>query len=110
MSIGGLYTVRGFEYMEYFGEIGAYTHNDLTYRHTTSLFSKNINISPYIGFDMGVIEYDKNIWKYMVGSGFGLNLNYRDASLSFDFGVPIFAFDPIAEKNYTSSFSLQYQF
>jgi len=110
ISIGGLYTVRGFEYMEYFGEIGAYTHNDLTYRHTTSLFSKNINISPYIGFDMGVIEYDKNIWKYMVGSGFGLNLNYRDASLSFDFGVPIFAFDPIAEKNYTSSFSLQYQF
>ena len=110
ISIGGLYTVRGFSYMGYYGEIGAYSHNDLTYTHTMKLFGKGMQLSPYLGFDMGVVEYDKDIYKYMVGSGFGIKINYLKASLSFDFGAPLFAYEPIAEENYTSSFSLSYQF
>ena len=110
ISIGGLYTVRGFEHMGYFGEIGAYSHNDLTYTHSMQLFGEGMQLSPYIGFDMGVIEYDKDIYKYMVGSGVGLKLNHNSLSLSFDFGVPLYAYEPIAEENYTSSFSLSYQF
>jgi len=109
-SMGGHYSVRGFRYMNYFGEIGSYIHNDLSYQYNAEIFSKRLNLKPYIGLDMGLIEYDPGVFKHMIGSGLGLQTSFSGFNLSFDFGIPLYAFDPIAEKEYTSSFSLGYSY
>lgn len=110
ISIGGFYTVRGFAYMGYYGEIGAYVHNDVIYQKSISIYGKQIQLSPYVGFDMGTIEYDPGIFKYMVGTAFGTKATVGDFYVSFDIGIPLLATDPIAEENFTTSFSLQYHF
>ena len=109
-SMGGTYSIRGFQYMSYYGEIGSYIHNDLNYEYNTNIFDKKVNLKPYIGLDMGVVEYDPSIFKYMIGSGFGFKTSALGLNFSLDFGVPLYAFDPIAEKEYTSSFSLGYNY
>ena len=109
-SMGGYYSVRGFEYMGYYGEIGSYIHNDLSYQYNADIFGKRLNLKPYIGLDMGVIEYDPGVFKHMIGSGFGLQTSTLGLNLSINFGIPLYAFDPIAEEEYTSSFSLGYNY
>ena len=109
-SMGGFYTIRGFNYTGYYGEIGVYAHNDLTYKTSLSLFGKDINISPYIGLDFGVMEYDKDIFKHMIGSGFGLKTSLYGFNLGFDFGIPLYSYDPIIEEEIASSFSINYQY
>ncbi len=110
ISMGGFYSVRGFDYISYYGEIGSYTHNDLTYQTRVQLFGKNVLLAPYIGLDAGVVEYDENIFKHMIGTGIGIKGYYNNLSLSFDFGVPLYAYDAIAEEEYTSSFSIDYRY
>ena len=109
-SMGGFYSVRGFSYMGYYGEIGSYIHNDFSYKTSLPIFGKHIHLSPYIGLDAGLVEYDKDIFKHMMGSGFGVKTSFQNFNLSFDFGIPLFAYDLIAEEEYTSSFSLSYQY
>jgi hemolysin activation/secretion protein len=109
-SMGGFYTVRGFNYMGYFGEIGAYLHNDLTYNTSIQLLGEKIKFSPYFGLDGGVIEYDPSIFKHMIGTGFGIRSSLLGLNLSLDFAAPLYAYDPIAEKEYVSSFSISFQY
>jgi len=109
-SIGGLYSVRGFKYMAYSGEIGAYLRNDLSYSSRQKLFGQTVLLNPFIGYDLGVVEYDKDIYKYMVGSAIGLKIQHQFLSADFTLGIPLYAYDPIAEEETTLSFSLQYQY
>jgi len=109
-SMGGFYSVRGFSNMGYYGEIGSYIHNDLTYYTSLSVFGKNFMSSFYIGLDGGVVEYDKGVFKHMIGSGFGSKMSLNNFSVSLDFGIPLYAHDPIAEEEFSSSFSLGYQY
>ncbi len=110
ISMGGFYSVRGFNYINYYGEIGSYTHNDLTYQTRVPFFSKHIVLSPYIGLDTGVVEYDEDIFKHMIGAGIGFKAYYDNLSISFDFGIPLYAYDAISEEEYSSSFSIDYRY
>ena len=109
-AIGGIYSIRGFEYMSYSGDIGAYMRNDLSYTTRTKLFGNTLVLNPFIGYDFGAVEYDKDIYKYMVGSALGLKVQSQFISADFTLGIPLYAYDPIAEEKTTFTFSLQYQY
>lgn len=108
--IGGLYSIRGFENMAYNGDIGAYLRNDLSYSSRKKIFGQTIILNPFIAYDLGVVEYDKDIYKYMVGSAIGLKVQHQFLSADFTLGIPLYAYDPIAEEKTTFSFSVQYQY
>jgi hemolysin activation/secretion protein len=109
-SIGGLYTVRGFEYMGYAGEIGAYMRNDLSYLIYEELFGVNMAISPFVAYDLGFVEYDEDIYKYMLGGAVGVKVQTQ--YVSFDLGVsfPFYAYDPIAEEQAILSLSAVFNY
>ena len=109
-SIGGLYTVRGFEYMNYSGEIGAYLRNDLSYTTAKKVWGQDAVLTPFVGVDFGVVEYDADIYKYMVGAALGLKVKTKYLSMEFTLGVPLYAYDPIAEEKTTFSFSFTYHY
>jgi hemolysin activation/secretion protein len=109
-SIGGLYTVRGFKYMGYSGEIGALLRNELSLTKAVKIFDTDMLATPFIGLDIGAVEYDADIYKYMVGSAIGLKLKTQYLSMDFTLGVPLYAYDPIAEKNTVFSFSVTHHY
>jgi hemolysin activation/secretion protein len=71
---------------------------------------RTIELTPYIGYDFGIIEYDADIWKHMVGSGFGFKAKYGGLDFSFNVSIPLYAYDGVAEEHYTTSFNIVYQF
>ena len=109
-SIGGLYTVRGFEHMGYAGEIGAYMRNDLSYLIYQEFFGVNMAISPFVAYDLGFVEYDANIYKYMVGGAVGLKLQTRYVSFDLGLSFPLYAYDPVAEEETIFSFSATFNY
>jgi hemolysin activation/secretion protein len=109
-SMGGFYSVRGFNYMSYYGEIGAYMHNDLLYQSAFQIFNKQIIFSPYFGLDAGVVEYDEDIYKHMIGMGIGAKISIGNLSVNYDIGIPLYAYEPIREEEFASSFSIQYRY
>ncbi|MCH9812813.1 MAG: ShlB/FhaC/HecB family hemolysin secretion/activation protein [Epsilonproteobacteria bacterium] len=106
-SIGSLYTVRGFQLMSYSGDIGAYIKNDLSISRPVRLFKKVTILSPYIGLDVGSVEYDPDIYKWMVGSAIGVKLNTKNTFLDFTVSRPLYAYDSIREEEFVLNFNFR---
>jgi hemolysin activation/secretion protein len=66
--------------------------------------------TPFVGLDIGTVEYDADIYKYMVGAAVGLKLKTKYLSMDFTLGIPLYAYDPIAEENTAFSFSVTYHY
>ncbi|CAA6806101.1 MAG: Hemolysin transporter protein shlB [uncultured Campylobacterales bacterium] len=109
-SIGGLYSVRGFENLNYSGEIGIVSKNDLVLNLNKKIFGINVVLQPFIGFDGGVVEYDKNIFKYLISSSIGLSTYSKNLQTSLSIGIPMYAYDRVIEKDFSIDFSVSFSF
>lgn len=94
VSIGGQYTVRGFDGTSISGDRGFYWRNDLTF-NTASPFSGRLAewvglIRPYIALDAGYIDKrQENSGGSMVGALIGVRNYSRYVNLDLGYGFPI---------------------
>jgi len=109
-SIGGFYTVRGFEELAYTGDIGGYTRNDLSMHTPTNILDYPVTIISFLGLDAGVVENDPSIYKWLVGSSVGLRIHYGNFSSSLAIDVPISAYDDLQSNKPVVSFSQTFYF
>ncbi|WP_418180294.1 ShlB/FhaC/HecB family hemolysin secretion/activation protein [Aliarcobacter lanthieri] len=108
ISVGGIYSVRGFNKISLSGNKGFYIRNELSQRYDIG----NLILIPYIGFDYGYI--DKN--KYSVdgaisGGAIGNRLYFNNINLELFYNTPFK--DTEYTKNKSSNFvgfSLTYNF
>ncbi|AXX85324.1 ShlB/FhaC/HecB family hemolysin secretion/activation protein [Aliarcobacter skirrowii] len=108
ISVGGIYSVRGFNNISLSGNKGFYLRNEILQRYYIS----QVVIMPYVGFDYGYI--DDNIYSNagsISGTAFGSRFYYKDVSFE------IFYNRPKKETEYTKEqssdfygFSIVYSF
>ena len=83
LSIGGAYSVRGFQKLGITGNRGWYTRNDLS-------FPMNEYFSPYIAYDIGHISSDTSAQGGTLSSAsLGLRSHYRNFSLDIYHANPL---------------------
>lgn len=83
ISIGGSYSVRGFQTKNISGDSGWYARNDL-------LFQTSPNFSPYIAYDVGHIKSGVDTAGGTLSSAtFGLRAHYRSFTLDIYHAIPL---------------------
>ncbi|OCM00066.1 Hemolysin transporter protein ShlB precursor [Aliarcobacter thereius] len=108
ISIGGIYSVRGFNNVSLSGNKGFYLRNELIQRYDLS----SIIIMPYMGFDYGYIdENEYSVSGSISGGAIGNRIYYNGINLEFFYNFPIK--DTVYTKKESSDFygvSLSYNF
>lgn len=83
ISIGGSYSVRGFQTKNISGDSGWYARNDL-------LFQTSPNVSPYIAYDIGHIKSGVDTaGGTLTSATFGLRAHYRSFGLDIYHAIPL---------------------
>lgn len=95
ISIGGLYSVRGFQNVSESGDRGWYLQNTLTF--TTDIVKSHLGISdcavsPFIGLDIGQIlfHYSESD-RWLAGAACGLSMNYKKFNVNLTYAHPLFS-------------------
>jgi len=90
ISIGGLYTIRGFQLQTLTGNTGFYLRNDLVF----TLPKKIINgtVKPYIAFDVGSVDAGSSAFDAgsLAGTGIGLKYYLKNMSADFVYTQPVY--------------------
>ena len=104
LSIGGAYSVRGFQKLGITGNRGWYTRNDLS-------FPMNEYFSPYIAYDIGHVSSDTSVQGGTLSSAtVGLRSHYRAFSLDIYHANPLyhpndtFSTEPFVGVNLSANF------
>lgn len=87
ISIGGPYSVRGFNSADIYGEKGFYIRNDFSLNSNI----QNFRISPYIGLDYGYIAHFEDYTERanILGSTVGFKSSYKDIFLDLFYHRPL---------------------
>lgn len=87
ISIGGPYSVRGFNSAEIYGEKGFYIRNDFSLNSNI----QNFRFSPYIGLDYGYIAHFKDYTQKanILGSTVGFKSSYNDIFMDLFYNRPL---------------------
>ncbi len=114
ISIGGLYSVRGYKGESLSGRSGAYWRNDLSTQ--ISLSESIIGIrtfSPFIAFDVGTVLQDDNTdntFQSLSGSAIGLNLYGKHFNANLTYARPLHAPESLSAASENWHFSFNWQF
>ncbi|RBQ32132.1 hemin transporter [Arcobacter sp. FW59] len=108
ISVGGIYSVRGFNKTSLSGNKGFYVRNELSQRYDIG----NFIVIPYIGFDYGYIDKNKySLDGAISGGAIGNRLYFNNINLE------LFYHTPFKDTEYTKDessdffgFSLTYNF
>lgn len=86
ISMGGVYSVRGFNDTGLSGNTGMYLRNELAPTYT---FDK-VNISPYFAVDYGYVEENENnIYGTIVGGTIGSRVVWKDINFDIFYSIPL---------------------
>ena len=86
ISVGGIYSVRGFNKTGLSGNKGFYARNELSQRYDLNEFI----LMPYIGFDYGFV--DKNIYSMggeITGGAIGSRVYWKKINFELLYNTPI---------------------
>lgn len=86
ISVGGIYSVRGFNKTGLSGNKGFYARNELSQRYYLNEFI----FMPYIGFDYGFV--DKNIYSVggeITGGAVGIRSYFKDINFELFYNAPL---------------------
>ncbi len=99
LSIGGPYSVRGFNKAGINGNTGYYIRNELSFTKN----NKYLNMNPYLGFDYGYIKKEEDVsYGRITGGVFGIRFNKSFVDLDLFYSFPIN--DTKYTKNQTENF------
>lgn len=86
ISMGGVYSVRGFNDTGLSGNTGFYLRNELS---PTFTFGK-VNISPYIALDYGYVEENKNnVYGTILGGTIGSRIVWNGINFDIFYSTPL---------------------
>jgi hemolysin activation/secretion protein len=86
ISMGGVYSVRGFNDTGLSGNTGFYFRNELSPTYTFD----NVNISPYLAFDYGYVQEDEhNIYGSIVGGVIGSRIAWKNINFDIFYSAPL---------------------
>lgn len=86
ISIGGVYSVRGFNNSGLSGNSGFYARNELS----SQMRYINCIFSPYIGVDYGYIKKTKySIYGHIIGGVVGLRSNYKNLNIDTHYSTTL---------------------
>lgn len=86
ISMGGVYTVRGFNDTGLSGNTGFYIRNEMSINYNIN----EIIFMPYLGLDYGyVMENENNIGGDIAGSSIGTRMYWKDMSFEIFYNVPL---------------------
>lgn len=87
ISMGGIYSVRGFNNTGLSGNTGFYQQNQFSFE----CLINNIKVSPYIGLDIGYVqENENNIFGNIVGGAIGTRWIFiKDLNMDLFYCVPL---------------------
>lgn len=86
ISMGGIYSVRGFNNSGLSGNTGFYNRNELSLQYSVD----TIKISPYIGLDFGYVKEDiHNIFGTINGDAIGTRFSWENTNLEIFFNAPL---------------------
>lgn len=86
ISMGGVYSVRGFNDTGLSGNTGFYLRNELSPTYTV----EKVNISPYIAFDYGYVEENENsIYGTILGATIGSRIAWNDINFDIFYSMPL---------------------
>lgn len=109
ISIGGAYSVRGYNEDGLNGNTGYYYRNELAYALNNEFFSE-INPLPYIGLDGGWIKNEEDTdGGYLLGELFGLKLNYKSLYYDMYYSKALRTKDVTSNENFFG-FNVNYRF
>jgi hemolysin activation/secretion protein len=90
ISIGGVYSIRGFNKEGLSGNEGYYVRNELSYSTYYALIG-GINNSYFIAIDGGEINSDEDSFGgRLIGSSFGTKLQLKNFEASLHYDIPIY--------------------
>ena len=102
ISIGGPYSVRGFNKEGLSGNSGYYIRNELIYNSNFDIFD-GLGNSIFMAIDAGAIkEDDSSYGGKLVGFSFGTKLNYKCVDATLAYSVPIYREDVTRTQNFLS--------
>ncbi|MBU0859737.1 MAG: ShlB/FhaC/HecB family hemolysin secretion/activation protein, partial [Alphaproteobacteria bacterium] len=113
ISIGGLYSVRGFHDDSLANDDGYFVRNDLTLRRVVGTFAgRDVLFRPYIALDAGAVTGDVvgSPDGTLVGGAVGFNLNMGGAAVEFFTGKPLVTPDGMAKEDINTFLRLSLSF
>lgn len=113
VSIGGIYTVRGFYDEVLANDHGAFWRNDIALMKPFGpVFGKMATLRPYIGLDAGVVggRAPKTPSGLLVGAAVGLGLTAGDVSFDIYTGHPITLPDSADNEGFNTFARLSFNF
>lgn len=113
ISIGGLYSVRGFHDDSLANDDGYYVRNDLTLRRVLgTVAGRDVLFRPYIALDAGAVTGDVTDSPdgTLVGGAVGFNLNVGGASVEFFTGKPLVTPDGMDKEDINTFLRLSLSF
>lgn len=86
ISMGGVYSVRGFNDTGLSGNTGFYFRNELSPTYTVD----KVNISPYIALDYGYVKENKyNVYGTILGGTIGSRIAWNDINFDIFYSTPL---------------------
>lgn len=109
ISIGGPYSVRGYNKDGLNGNTGYYYRNELAYVLNNEIL-KDLNPIPYIALDGGWIKSEEDTdGGYLLGEAFGLKLNYKSLFYDMYYAKALRTKDVTSNENFFG-FNVNYRF
>lgn len=105
MSIGGIYSVRGFHEESLANDDGYFIRNDLTLRETAgTIHGQEISVNPYIALDAGAVTGRATDTPHgtLIGCAAGLSVAAGPASIDVFAGRPLKAPENMGQEGWTS--------
>lgn len=111
ISVGGLYTVRGYDGTSISGDRGLYWRNEIATRlpaFTDAKLRKWLgNLQSYFVIDAGFIDSrEGQLGGEMVGTAIGLRSSTNGLSFDFSYGVPVYFSKHIEERSPVEDYAL----
>jgi hemolysin activation/secretion protein len=105
ISVGGIYTVRGFHEQSRANDDGYYIRNDLTLRKSLgNIYGAPVQFNPFLALDAGAVTGRAPGTPHgtLIGAGAGFNLSAGIANINFFAGHPIEKPDALKNEGWTT--------